>query len=290
MKERNNPNYIRKGLDHKILSAEEEERLAIAIEAGDEEARETLILHNLRLVFSVANSLGVRRSSFSLLSFEDIIQQGYCGLIKAVDLYDRSKGRFSTYATYWIRAEILELFDNENRPLDVGLQVSRALGKLKKVELEFLQEQHRNPTHAELLEHPTVKGLAAHIRKTPEEFLATRIHFEETVHLDTQFSDIGDSDGSSGSSLLDYLPDTETEPPDAEITRKDMIGYLLSDLTSRERRIIKLYYGIGVEQPMTHKQIGELLGVGEQRIQQIKSSILKVLKEKARKDPELQFE
>ena len=285
---RTGTDYIRKGLDHKILSVEEEDKLAIEIENGNEEARETLIVHNLRLVMSIAHSLGGHRGSHSSLEFEDIVQQGYYGLIKAVDLYDRKKGtRFSTYATYWIKAEILEIFDNESRPIDVGLQVARAIAKVKKVELEFLQLEHRNATYQELLEHPTIIGLANHVRKTPAELLACRTQFDESVRLDTPFSD---SEGSSESSLLDYLPDTETETPEVEATRKDMIEYMLSDLTTREQRIIKLYYGIGVEQPMTHKQIGELLGLGEQRIQQIKSAILKNLKTKAAEDPELQFE
>ena len=276
---------MKSGLDHKILSEEEERELAIRIEAGDMEAREEFILHNLRLVFSVAKQLGLDRGDSSSLELEDIIQQGYYGLIRAVDLYDRTKARFSTYARYWIRAEILELFDNENRTYDVGLQTSRALDKLRKVELEFLQDLHRPATYQELLEHPQVATIGKRIGKTPEELLEMRHLDNIPIRLDSSISP--DSSEEFGShSLLDLVPDTRNEQPDVAVTRADTLDYLFSKLNCKERRIIKLYFGIGEEKPRTLKQISELLNINERRVQQIKSSVLLTLKEIAQTDPE----
>lgn len=278
MNNNNIPSYF-KGLDHKLLTAEEERELAERVLLGDEDAREQLVLHNLRLVVHLA-----QRYKGKGVDLEDIIQQGNYGLMVAVDKYDPSKGRFTTYATYWILAEISYLFDNHTRPFKVGLHTARATKKIYSLEQKFLYEHQRLPSPEELLEMPEIIQLAKKLKKSPEELLLLRQLDQSIVRLD---SEISEYDGNNSKTLLEFVPDTVTEPIDKVVARNDLVDYLLRGLSDSDQLIIRLYFGLGDEKSHTLREIAEKLGVREQRVQQLKATILEALKEKALTDPEL---
>ena len=261
------------------LSREETTKIFEAIRAGDKEAREEFIVHNLGLVRHNAKQLLYLKPSH--IDFEDMISEGYIGLIKAVDKYDPKKGAFSTYATYWIQAEIREFLDQLHSGPKVPLQLGRAVRKLHAITGKIAQILNREPTHEELITHELVIGIAKKVNKTPSELILAAMELGQPIALDRSVA-IDEIEVP----ILDLVPDT-TESPDVQLERKDLINHLLQPLTEREKLVINHYFGINNYEQLTHKQIGNILNIGEQRVQQIKAKIVEDLKYRAKTDPEV---
>lgn len=265
-----------KGLDHRILTTEEEKELAHKIANGCQASRDYLIEHNLRLVVSIANSY-----ANSNVPLEDIIQAGNIGLIKAVDKFNPKLGKLSTYATRWILAEISILFDNVDRPMDLPMQTARAIREIDRVELELTQKLGREPALEEVIEGSKKRKAVKNAKKDMSDLLSLRERY--SVYLDNEMSDL---ESVGGESLKNLIPDHDAEDPEILAVHRDLVEKLIVDLSDREKYILRLYYGLD-GQPHTLKQIAFKIGVGEQRVQQIHAAIMKQLRTKAEKNEEL---
>ena len=255
------------------LDEQTERSYAIAAANGCLISRNELITHNMRLVNSIA-----KKYRNAGVPFEDIIQAGNLGLILSLNTYDYTKARFSTHATNRIMAQILELFDNVGKVIDVPLQQARAIKKIVEREKALEQELGRSPTYQEMLTDKVVIARAKKVKKSPA--LLLRVRYNEEISLDLESQDTD----NSPLDISNLVADNSPEPLD-EMSKTDFINHILKDLTDRQRTIIRLYYGLdGI--PMTLKEISLDIGVGPQRVQQIHQEILSKLSSKWGNNPD----
>jgi RNA polymerase primary sigma factor len=250
-----------------LLTPEEEVDLAKRIKEGDQEALEKLTKANLRFVVSVA-----KQYQNQGLSLSDLINEGNLGLIKAAQRFDETRGfKFISYAVWWIRQSILQALAEQSRIVRLPLNKVGSLNKINRAFSELEQEFEREPSSeelAELLEIPT------------EEVETTLGVAARHVSMDAPFVDGEDN------SLLDVLensstPSTDTKLAYSESLRKE-IERSLSTLTERQMDVIKLYFGIGVEHPMSLEDIGEKFGLTRERVRQIKDKAINKLRSASR--------
>lgn len=246
-----------------LLTPEEEVELAKRIKQGDQVALEKLTKANLRFVVSVA-----KQYQNQGLSLSDLINEGNLGLIKAAQRFDETRGfKFISYAVWWIRQSILQALAEQSRIVRLPLNKVGSLNKINKAFSELEQEYEREPSAeelAELLEIPT------------EEVETTLGVAARHVSMDAPFVEGEDN------SLLDVLENSSTPDTDAaldylESLRKE-IERSLSTLTDRQCDVIKLYFGIGVEHPMSLEDIGEKFGLTRERVRQIKDKAINKLR------------
>ncbi len=246
-----------------LLTPEEEVELAKRIKQGDQAALEKLTKANLRFVVSVA-----KQYQNQGLSLSDLINEGNLGLIKAAQRFDETRGfKFISYAVWWIRQSILQALAEQSRIVRLPLNKVGSLNKINKAFSELEQEYEREPSPeelAEMLEIPT------------EEVETTLGVAARHVSMDAPFVEGEDN------SLLDVLENTATPNTDAALEYQESlrreIERSLSTLTERQCDVIKLYFGIGVEHPMSLEDIGEKFGLTRERVRQIKDKAINKLR------------
>ncbi len=246
-----------------LLTPEEEVELAKRIKQGDQIALEKLTKANLRFVVSVA-----KQYQNQGLSLSDLINEGNLGLIKAAQRFDETRGfKFISYAVWWIRQSILQALAEQSRIVRLPLNKVGSLNKINKAFSELEQEYEREPSAdelAELLQIPT------------EEVETTLGVAARHVSMDAPFVEGEDN------SLLDVLENGLTPKTDQELEHNQSlrreIERSLSTLTERQCDVIKLYFGIGVEHPMSLEDIGEKFGLTRERVRQIKDKAINKLR------------
>ena len=249
-----------------LLTAEEEKELAMKMEAGDMEAKKRLAEANLRLVVSIAKRYVGRG-----MLFLDLIQEGNLGLIKAVEKFDYRKGyKFSTYATWWIRQAITRAIADQARTIRIPVHMVETINKLIRVSRQLLQELGREPTPEEIAEemHMSVERVREILKIS-----------QEPVSLETP---IGEEEDSH---LGDFIQDDNVPvPADAAAFTmlKEQLEDVLSTLTDREQKVLRLRFGLDDGRARTLEEVGKEFNVTRERIRQIEAKALRKLRHPSR--------
>ena len=258
--------YLRDISIYQLISRDEEAALARRIRVHDQEALDKLVRSNLRFVVSVA-----KKYQNQGVSLSDLINEGNLGLIRAAHKFDETKGiKFISYAVWWIRQAILQALAEQSRIVRVPLNRAGTLHRIGKRAATLLQELGREATHAEIAHGMDI---------TEEEVAKTMSISQATLSLDAPMAPGEDN------KLLDYLPDTINPTPDEQIFVKaltESIEEALSHLKERESKILRLYFGLDGNEPMTLEEIGALLGITRERVRQIKEKALSRLRHVSR--------
>ncbi len=250
-----------------LLTPEEEVELAKSIKEGDKEALERLTKANLRFVVSVA-----KQYQNQGLSLSDLINEGNLGLIKAAQRFDETRGfKFISYAVWWIRQSILQALAEQSRIVRLPLNKVGSLNKINRAFAALEQEFEREPTTEEI---------AKLLEISVEEIETTLGVASRHVSMDAPFVDGEDN------SLLDVLensntPDTDLNLEYGESLRKE-IERSLDTLTARQKSVLKLYFGIGLEHPVSLEDIGDMFDLTRERVRQIKDKAIAKLRENSR--------
>jgi len=258
--------YLKEISAYPLIDREEEARLARLIRDGDDEALNKLVRSNLRFVVSVA-----KKYQNQGVALSDLINEGNLGLIRAAHRFDETKGiKFISYAVWWIRQAILQALAEQSRIVRVPLNRAGALHRIGKRSSALFQELGREPT---------VDELARELEISREEVERGLALSQSHLSLDAPLMPGEDV------RLLDYLPDQFAADPDDSAYRKALrasVEEALSSLKERESKILRLYYGLDGNDPMTLDEIGGLLGITRERVRQIKEKALVRLRHASR--------
>ena len=259
--------YMREMGKIDMLSADEEHHLASLIAQGDKNARNQLVEANLRLVCSLA-----KHYQGCGLTYQDLIQEGNIGLIKAAEKFDVEKGfRFSTYATWWIKQAISRAIADQARTIRVPVHMAENINKVKKIERQLLAELQHEPTNAEI---------AKAMKMSEDQIAEIKSYMTDTTSLDIQ---VGDDD--DGTTIGSFVEDTHfVNPADAYVkaTNGEMVDMVLSTLSDREANIIRMRFGIGRDRAMTLEEVGKEFSLTRERIRQIEAKALRKLRHPSR--------
>ena len=244
-----------------LLTADEEVELAQQIKKGDRKALERLTKANLRFVVSVAKQYQNKG-----LSLPDLINEGNLGLIKAAERYDETRGfKFISYAVWWIRQSILQAIAEQSRIVRLPLNQVGSVNRIARELNKFEQENERKPSVEEMTDRIDL----------PEEKIAEAMKINtHHVSMDAPFADGEDN------SLLDFLPNTDSPSTDNILDQESLrteIGRVLDVLNDREQKVIKAFFGIGMQE-MTLEEIGDKYNLTRERVRQIKEKAIRRLR------------
>lgn len=244
-----------------LLTADEEVELAQQIKKGDRKALERLTKANLRFVVSVAKQYQNKG-----LSLPDLINEGNLGLIKAAERYDETRGfKFISYAVWWIRQSILQAIAEQSRIVRLPLNQVGSVNRIARELNKFEQENERKPSVEEMADRIAL----------PEEKIAEAMKINtHHVSMDAPFADGEDN------SLLDFLPNTDSPSTDNVLDQESLrteIGRVLDVLNDREQKVIKAFFGIGMQE-MTLEEIGDKYNLTRERVRQIKEKAIRRLR------------
>jgi RNA polymerase primary sigma factor len=249
-----------------LITADEEVELAQRIKAGDQIALEKLTKANLRFVVSVA-----KQYQNQGLTLPDLINEGNLGLIKAAQRFDETRGfKFISYAVWWIRQSILQALAEQSRIVRLPLNKIGSINKINKT-FAFLEQSHERPPSAEEI----AKELDMTINDVKESMKNSGRH----VSMDAPLVECEDSN------LYDVLRSGESPNPDKDLLHESLrteIERALETLTPREADVIRLYFGLGNQHPMTLEEIGETFDLTRERVRQIKEKAIRRLKHTSR--------
>lgn len=249
-----------------LLKPEEELALAKRVKAGDQEAFEKLTKANLRFVVMVA-----KQYQNQGLSLNDLINEGNIGLIKAAKRFDPTRGfKFISYAVWWIRQSILQALAEQSRVVRLPQNKIGAISKIGKVFSDLEQEFEREPSMEEIAEQMDL---------TMEEVNNALQLSNRHMSVDEP---IGDDENNT---LMDVIENDQQVAPDQELITESLkleIKNALDTLTPREREVIKLYFGIDEDHPLTLEEIGERFGLTRERVRQIKEKAIHRLRHTSR--------
>lgn len=251
--------YFREISRVKLLTAEEEVMLAKRIEKGDLKAKQALIAANLRLVIKVA-----KKYMNQGLSFQDLIEEGNLGLIKASEKFSWRRGfKFSTYATWWIRQAITRALSNQSRTVRVPVHVSEDINRFERISRDLTRKLGRDPSLIELSKAAKLKFEKIHKLQR----LAQR-----NISLEVP---VGDE--SNSKSIADFIEDKSVASPAQNVfgqLRSEKLKKLIGALNEKEQKVILMRFGFDQDLPKTLEQTGSLLGVTRERIRQIEEKAL----------------
>ncbi len=249
-----------------LLSPQEEIELARRIKEGDQSCLEKLTKANLRFVVSVA-----KQYQNQGLSLGDLINEGNLGLIKAAKRFDETRGfKFISYAVWWIRQSILQALAEQSRVVRLPLNRVGALNKIGKAYSSLEQEFEREPSPSEIAEQ---------LEMTDFEVADTLKISGRHLSMDAPFSN------SEDNRLLDVIQNDHLPPPDDDLMDESLrveIDRALATLTKREAEVVRLYFGLGQEHPLTLEEIGERFNLTRERVRQIKEKAIRRLRHTSR--------
>jgi len=258
--------YLQEIGEVELLDPEEEIALARAIKEGDQEALEKLTKANLRFVVSVA-----KQYQNQGLSLGDLINEGNLGLIKAARRFDETRGfKFISYAVWWIRQSILQALAEQSRVVRLPLNRVGALNKIGKAFSNLEQEFEREPSPEEIAEQ---------LDMTTFEVTDTLKMSGRHLSMDAPFNQGEDN------RLLDILHNDRAPSPDhglMEESLKNEVERALQTLSRREAEVVRLYFGLNREHPLTLEEIGEKFNLTRERVRQIKEKAIRRLRHTSR--------
>ncbi len=258
--------YLKDIAYNNLLTPQQEFDLAVRIRSGDRRSLEKMVESNLRFVITIAKEYQGRG-----LPLEDLIAEGNVGLVRAATRYDETVGvKFTTYAVWWIRQGILSALAEKARMVRLPVNKIKHLCRLERIASGLKQELGREPNTEE------VARIAEMQPKQVQDLLdASRWH----VSLDSPLEEGPDT------SLLEIIEDKEAESPERVVMRRAMVEEIrsaLETLSPREAQILKMYFGINGDDPMTLEQIGNQFSLTKERVRQIRDKALSALKHPSR--------
>ncbi len=246
-----------------LITAQEEVELARLIRAGDQIALKKLTTANLRFVISVA-----KQYQNQGLTLDDLINEGNVGLIKAAQRFDETRGfKFISYAVWWIRQAILQALAEQSRVVRLPLNKIGSINKIKKT-FSYLEQEHERPPSPEEI----AKALDMTITEVKQSLKNTGRH----VSMDAPLKE------GETSSLYDVLKSGDSPKPDRDLMHQSLnteIERVLNTLAQREADVLRLYYGIGGQPPMTLEEIGNTFNLTRERVRQIREKAIRKLRQ-----------
>ncbi len=247
-----------------LITADEEVELAKRIRDGDQVALDKLVNANLRFVVSAA-----KQYQGSGLRLSDLINEGNIGLVKAAQRFDETRGfKFISYAVWWIRQSILQAMSEQSRMVRLPLNKIGEISKIKKV-YSSLEQTHQRP--------PSATEIANELDMSSAKVKSAMKNSGKHLSMDAPFED-GES-----SNLYNVIESKDDMSPDAKMMQDSLnkdINQALKGLPNRESEIIRLYYGLGEEAPMSLSEIGELFDITRERVRQIREKAIRILRNK----------
>ena len=259
-------NYFKDLRKIEDISGDDQIKLAIKAQAGDQKAMNELIECNLKFVLTIA-----KEYQYGNVSAEDLINEGNIGLIKAVNKFDPSKGfKFISYAVWWIRQSILQALAEQSRIVRLPLNKIGSINKINKAYAHLEQENERPPSPEELAEV---------LDMSEEDIKESMKNSGRHLSMDAPLVEGEDSN------LYDVLRSGESPSPDKDLMLESLqieIERALQTLTPREADLVRLYFGLNGKHPMTLEEIGETFDLTRERVRQIKEKAIKRLKHNSR--------